>query len=39
MKIQKEEIVLVPIRKTAHCEKCGVERQGASADKKCDMGG
>ena len=25
MKIEKEEVVLVPIRKTAHCEKCGVE--------------
>lgn len=25
MKIEKEELVLVPIRVTAHCEKCGVE--------------
>ena len=25
MKIQKEELVLVPIRETAHCEKCGDE--------------
>ena len=25
MKIQKEEVVLVPIRVTAHCEKCGAE--------------
>ena len=25
MKIEKEEVVLVPIRETAHCEKCGAE--------------
>ena len=25
MKIQKEELVLVPIREMAHCEKCGAE--------------
>lgn len=25
MKIQKEELVLVPFRETAYCEKCGVE--------------
>ena len=25
MKIEKEEVVLIPIHETAHCEKCGAE--------------